>query len=105
MRPFALTHAAKADLTAIARYTEKTWGIVQRNSYLKQFDDLFHILGRNPHTGIACDELREGYRKFPLGSHMVYYRNGQDVAIVIVRILHKSMDAEAKICFTNLVDF
>ena len=97
MRPFALTHAAKADLIAIARYTEKIWGIAQRNSYLKQIDDLFHILGRNPQTGAACDDLREGYRKFPLGSHMIYYRNGHDVTIVIVRILHKSMDADAKI--------
>ena len=97
MRPFALTHAAKSDLIAIAHCTEKTWGIAQRNSYLKQFDDLFHSLGRNPNTGITCDELREGYRKFPLGSHMVYYRNDQEVAVVIVRILHKSMDAEAKI--------
>jgi toxin ParE1/3/4 len=97
MRPFVLTHAAEADLIAIARYTDKIWGIAQRNSYLKQFDDLFHTLGRNPQTGIACDALREGYRKFPLGSHMVYYRNGQEVAIVIVRILHKSMDAEARV--------
>jgi len=96
MMPFDLTHAAKADLIAIAHYTEKTWGVAQRNSYLKQFDDLFHALGRHPQTGITCDELQEGYRKFPLGSHMVYYRNGQEVAIVIVRILHKSMDAEEK---------
>jgi toxin ParE1/3/4 len=97
MKLFALTNAAKADLLAIARYTERTWGVAQRNSYLKQFDDLFHALGRHPLTGLTCDELRENYRKFPHGSHMVYYRNSQESVILIVRILHKSMDAEAKI--------
>jgi toxin ParE1/3/4 len=97
MKLFALTNAAKADLLAIARYTERTWGVAQRDSYLKQFDDLFHALGRHPQTGVACDELRESYRKFPLGSHMVYYRNSQESVVLIVRILHKSMDAEAKI--------
>lgn len=97
MRLFALTHSAKADLIAIARYTEKTWGVLQRNTYLQQFDDLFHALGQNPHTGMACDELRKGYRKFPIGSHMVYYLIGQESAVLIVRILHRDMDAEAKI--------
>ena len=36
---FALTSAAKSDLKAIARFTEKRWGRVQRNLYIKQFDD------------------------------------------------------------------
>ncbi len=32
---FALTRAAKADLKAIAQFTEKRWGRVQRNLYIK----------------------------------------------------------------------
>lgn len=97
MKPFALTNAAKADLIAIAHYTDKVWGKSQRNSYLKQFDDLFHVLSQHPQTGTACDELREGYRKFPLGSHMVYYRDANEMAILIIRILHKSMDVDTNI--------
>ncbi|MYJ23907.1 MAG: type II toxin-antitoxin system RelE/ParE family toxin, partial [Nitrospira sp. SB0673_bin_12] len=48
MKPFVLTNAAKADLKAIARFTEKQWGRNQRNIYLKHFDDVFHLLANTP---------------------------------------------------------
>lgn len=46
MKAFALTSKAKADLRAIAIFTEKRWGREQRNLYIKQFDDVFHLLTR-----------------------------------------------------------
>lgn len=97
MRPFTLTRAAKADLRAIAIYTEDQWGIEQRNLYIKQFDDTFHLLAATPALGRACDEILPGYRKFPQGSHLVFYKNGTISVIEIIRILHKSMDAEPQL--------
>jgi plasmid stabilization system protein ParE len=44
--------------------------------------------------GKPCDEIRPGYRKFPQGSHLIFYRNGSDGVIEIIRILHGSMDHE-----------
>lgn len=44
MRLFALTRKAENDLRAIARYTEGTWGVAQRNRYLKQFDDYCFVI-------------------------------------------------------------
>lgn len=38
MAGFLLTNAAKADLKSIARYTQQTWGIEQRNRYLTLLD-------------------------------------------------------------------
>ena len=94
MSPFKLSAKAKHDLKDIARYTHKTWGRDQRNIYLKQMDETFHALADSPSLGMDCDPVRLGYRKFPQGSHIIYYREGTDVKIEIIRILHKNMDVE-----------
>lgn len=92
MKPFTLTLAAKTDLKDIALFTQKRWGITQRNIYLKQFDAAFWLLANNPEIGKACDEIRQHYRKFPQGSHVIFYRQNGSQSIRIIRILHKSMD-------------
>ena len=94
MAIFTLTEAAKMDLKDIARFTQKRWGVEQRNKYLKTLDDSFHQLTSNPPSGRACNEIKDGYYKFPTGSHMVFYRKKGDKKIQIVRILHESMDVE-----------
>ncbi len=94
MKPFALTQKAKADLRGIAIYTEQRWGKSQRNMYIKQLDDAFWLLAKNPEAGKSCDDIRAGYRKFPQGSHVIFYRNGTDCLVEIVRILHESMDVD-----------
>lgn len=95
MSSFGLTRAARADLKSIARHTEARWGVRQRNAYLKEVDRIFHALARNPAMGPACDEILQGYRRLPHEAHVIYYTQiaGQDV--LIVRILHGAMDAEA----------
>lgn len=96
MKPFELTREAKEDLRKIAKYTEKRWGRDQRNLYTKQFDDGFHLLAETPAVGKQCDDIQDSYRKFPLGSHIIFYREGAESKITIIRILHKNMDVESK---------
>lgn len=48
-------------------------------------------------VGKQCDEIMPGYRKFPQGSHVVFYKEGSNCVIEVVRILHKSMDVEMRI--------
>ena len=97
MSAFTLTRGARAGLKAIARFTEKRWGRVQRNIYLQQFDDTFHMLAEAPATGTKCDEIKTGYRRFPQGSHIIFYTVGDDRVVQIIRILHNSMDAASKL--------
>ena len=96
MRTFVLTGKAKADLKAIAVFTEESWGKEQRDFYIKQFDEAFHMLANTPTAGRACDYIRSGYRKFPQGSHIIFYKQRSKNQIEVVRILHKSMDVESK---------
>jgi toxin ParE1/3/4 len=97
VRSFALTHKAKADLRGIAFYTEARWGKEQRNLYIKQFDEVFHLLAKTPLAGKACDYVKDGYRKFPHGSNIIFYKDDGKKKLIIVRILHKSMDVDSRL--------
>ena len=94
---FFLTLKAKADLLDIARYTQKEWGIKQRNAYLTQLDNAFHTLANAPKKGGNCDLIRKGYRKFAIEKHLIFYRLVDSTDIEIVRILHVSMDSEKQL--------
>ncbi|MCU7942517.1 MAG: type II toxin-antitoxin system RelE/ParE family toxin [Candidatus Thiodiazotropha sp. (ex Cardiolucina cf. quadrata)] len=97
MPTFKLKAKAKDDLKAIAIFTQKRWGRNQRNKYLEQLDDSFHQLADNPNLGNICDYIRPGYRKFPVISHVVYYRISSAECVEIIRILHKHMDVSSKL--------
>ena len=94
MSSFDLSKSAHADLKSIATYTQERWGVRQRNAYLKEIDRIFHSLAKNPVMGRACDEILEGYRKFPHGVHVIYYKQLES-ELLIVRILHATMDVDA----------
>jgi toxin ParE1/3/4 len=96
MKRFDLTRKARADLRDIAIFTAERWGVEQRNLYIKQFDDTFHLLATSPLMGKSCDEIMPGYRKFPQGSHVIFYKSGRSSVIEVVRILHKGMDIETQ---------
>ena len=96
MKRFTLTRRAKADLKSIAKFTEKHWGREQRNIYIKQFDDTFHVLSNTPEIGNNCHYIKENYQKFPQGSHVIFYRMVTPGSIQIIRILHKNMDVLSK---------
>jgi len=93
-KTFELSKAAKTDLKGVAIFTQKEWGREQRNVYVKQFDDAFHMLADTPLVGKACNNIKAGFKKFPIGSHVIFYRENSDSSILIVRILHKRMDVE-----------
>lgn len=97
MRTVALTRAALADLKSIATYTQQRWGVRQRNSSLKEIDQVLRALAKNPLMGQAYEELREGYRKFPHGSHVIYYQLHGEDELLVVRMLHMTMDIDFNI--------
>lgn len=92
MTMFKITNKAREDLIGIARFTETKWGRDQRRFYLKQLDSTFHALAENPHLGRSCNYIRQGYFKYAEGSHVIFFRFGNEACIEIVRILHKRMD-------------
>jgi toxin ParE1/3/4 len=51
------------------------------------------MLAQEPHKGRPRDDIREGYRKYHVGRHLIFYRQaGKDIEII--RILHDRMNIE-----------
>ena len=94
MRPYLLTVAARKDLIDIGHFTTEKWGKRQRDKYLKQFDYTFKLLSRQPAIGRDASDIKPGYKKYNQGSHVIFYRAGTESHIVVIRILHNSMDVE-----------
>lgn len=92
MPSFTLTQRALIDLLEIGTYTQKHWGLEQRNKYLTMLDSCFQKLAVDPLSGKDCSEIREGYRKMSAGSHVIFYRQKHCGKVEIVRILHGRMD-------------
>jgi toxin ParE1/3/4 len=97
MGTFTLSQKAKADLKSVAAYTQRKWGREKRRIYLRQFDDSFHMLADLPSLDVPCDFIKSGYRKFPVTSHLIFYRDVSSSQIEIVRVLHKRMDARSQL--------
>jgi toxin ParE1/3/4 len=90
-----VTVEAQADLGKIARFTQKEWGVAQRNIYLEQLEQSFSRITSHPSIGQACDHVRQGYRYSRVGQHLVFYRIAHDNTVEVIRVLHKSMFIEA----------
>ena len=91
MSGYVLSPRAKADLDDIWDYTERNWGAEQAKAYIRLIGAAIQTVATSPARGKACDHIREGYWKYPAGSHVVFFRL-TDGGINVVRILHRRMD-------------
>jgi toxin ParE1/3/4 len=91
-----LTKLARLDLKSIAKYTEKEHGKDQRNKYLKKIDKIFSLIVENPNLGTSCFHIRDGYYKYPIGKHIIFYRKITESNIEVVRVLHNRVYIETK---------
>jgi toxin ParE1/3/4 len=82
--------AAVADLNGIWEFTAKEWGAGQADRYTDDIRHLCDSLARGDTSGRAVDQ-RAGYRKHPVGRHVVFFRK-TDAGIDVIRILHQAMD-------------
>lgn len=91
MPGFRVTPRARDDLKNIGRYTLKSWGTKQRDTYLKSLDRRFAWLAEHPRLGKHRPDIGEGYYCFPQGSHLVFYTLRED-GIDIIGVPHQEMD-------------
>ena len=91
MMDYVLSPRAQADIDQIWEYSADRWDIDQANRYIAQIRRAIEVIASDPRRGRSCDEIREGYRRFSAGSHVLFFRivEGQ---IDVVRVLHQSMD-------------
>jgi toxin ParE1/3/4 len=86
-----LTPRAVQDLDDIWDYTIDRWGIDQAETYLGGVRAVLQASLTAPTLLRACGDVREGYSKIVVGSHVAFARvEGEQ--LTVVRILHRRMD-------------
>lgn len=81
---------AESDLEGIWLYTLENWTLKQADSYLSEILTGIEQLAVGVQKGRDV-AIRDGYLKYKVGSHVIFYRN-IDGMMEVVRILHQSMD-------------
>ena len=94
-RRYRLYPRARADLEEIWLYTLEAWSLDQADIYINDITRVFEGSAKGTISGRFVD-VQEGYLKYPVGSHMTYYRRFPS-HIDVVRILHQRMDVSAKL--------
>ncbi len=91
LRELLISRRADSDLVGIAEFTTREFGAVQARRYRDQLAACFASLQDNPMLGGSADDLAPGLRRLRQQAHVVFYLPS-DEAVLIVRVLHHSMD-------------
>jgi len=73
------------------QYWEETWGADHRGTYESLIRDTLVILAQTPGIGRLRNELADGLRSHPIGSHILYYWT-TDTTLFVAHILHNRRD-------------
>lgn len=91
MSRYRLTPAAQRDLSSIWDFTEERWDVRQAETYTSEIRAAIERVADDPDRGRACDEIREGYSRYRIGSHVLFYVERSE-GVDVIRILHQRMD-------------
>lgn len=90
---YRLSRRARRDLLQIWNYIA-----VDSEPSADRFVDLLtqhlQLLGQNPYIGRRRDELRAGYRSFPVGQYLIFYRV-MSPGVQIMHVMHSKRDIES----------
>ena len=87
-----LSRRAQSDLDEIRDYSVKHFGSARAILYLDVMEHAFRRIVELPYIGVSRPELSAALRSLPVGEHRLYY-SIEPQTILIVRVLHKAMDA------------
>lgn len=87
---YRLTPQARADMEAVWLYSLSEWGTKQAERYIDDLAEAFRFLTQSPKAGVMCENIRQGYRRYPVIRHVIYYRETA-YGIEVIRILHDHM--------------
>lgn len=91
MTSYRLAPAAQRDLSSIWDFTEARWDLLQAEVDLGEIKAAIERIAEDPARARVCDDIREGYRCYGIGGHLICYleRSG---GVDVIRVLHQRMD-------------
>jgi toxin ParE1/3/4 len=90
--PVLYAPRAETDLREIWIYTLQQWGEERADRYIRTIVALCHDIAGGHAKAVAVGQIRPGYFKRLTGSHAVYFKRTDADTILVIRILHQSMD-------------
>jgi toxin ParE1/3/4 len=96
MRRLEFTPRARRDIQDIWEYSAQRFGDERAEAHIQEIERAAQTIAEDPRRGRPCDEVRQDYRKFSVGSHVLFFREARR-AVVIVRVLHQRMDFEPRL--------
>lgn len=91
-----LSPDAQSDMSEIWDYTAERWGADQAVNYTLRLRDTLVDLAAGRKPSRSAEDIAPGYRTCLVGSHIAYFRiDGNH--LIVVRILHQSMDPESRL--------
>ena len=97
MSKYQLTNKAVDDLSNIWEYTIETWSENQADNYYHFLLNTFQELSENPKLGKNYNEIKSDLFGHLPNKHIVFYQVISNSEILIVRILHGSMDLKNRV--------
>jgi len=87
---------ADKDIDKIYEYTILNFGHKKAKVYLQNLNSKIQSITNQQVQGRKVDFIREDLRRLEVGSHIIFYTK-ESALFLIVRVLHKNMDAERHI--------
>ena len=93
---YKISLEASQDIENIWFFTFENWSIEQADRYFNLIMDEIEYLAENPDSGKDYSEVRKGYFRSRIKSHIIFYKiSWKKEEIEIIRILHQRMDLES----------
>ncbi len=92
MASLRVSPEAETDLDDISVYVvQESQSPERADQFLDRFTAFFARLTENPYLGRRRDDLRPGYRSFPVSDYVVIYRVA-DEGVLLLRLIRGSRD-------------
>jgi toxin ParE1/3/4 len=92
MSKYIIRRKATEDIEQIWLYTYFHWSENQADKYYCLLIEKIEFIARNVNIGRDIDYIKEGYRCYPVESHIIFYKISDNETITVIRILHQNMD-------------
>ncbi len=82
---------ARKDIKDIGRYTQKNWGVKQRNLYLGVLDKNINGLLESHRLDRRRDHIKQGLLSCLCQEHMIFFRRDDAGNVEVLRVLGQFM--------------
>lgn len=93
MTRYALSPAARRDITDIWLYTADRWGVDQADDYVAQIEEDLRKVAVGLRIAQPIDELW----KIRSGHHLCVFAKEDEGLVWVIRILHERMDVKLRL--------